>query len=344
MRELLLPLPCDFHVHVRDDDILRAVLPYHSRHFGSALIMGNVPWIGTAAALTAYRGRILTVARDHVHSHFEPRMVLSLDDSGGNLTTPATIDAAADVHAVACKLYPRGATTGTKHRGVAQPTADAMLRVYEAMVRRGLILCIHCEDPLAPRLEREEAYLSVVSEIRREFPELKVVIEHVSSRAGMEYVLGGGPGIAATVTLHHLTQTIDDALENVHNLSNPVLKYPSDRAFLRDIVQSGHPRFFFGSDSAPHRVGKKHCAVPACGCFTAPHLLPWLAHSFEQLGCLERLADFVSRFGCAFYDVFYDDEPVVRLVREDHTVPAPTGIGDLVVWPGPDTYWRMADD
>lgn len=341
MNELTIAAPDDFHVHFRGTPILEAVVPHTALHFRRALVMPNVPWIGDGHALAASRERILAACAAAGVPRFEPLMTLALEDR----TRPDQVRGARARGAVACKLYPMGATTGPRHRGVADPLHPRMRDVYGAMQDCGLVLCIHCEVPHGPRRLREERYLHVVSGIVGDFPALKVVVEHVSSRAGVEYVLGSPATVAATITLHHLTQTIDDAWENGHNKCNPVQKDPEDLTMLWSAVRDGCPKFSFGSDSAPWLESDKHCAEAACGCFTAPGLLPRLAQGFEAMGCLERLEGFVAHHGADFYGLPRNPGRV-RLVKSDRatqvprTVPVPGADEAIVVWPGPATYWR----
>jgi dihydroorotase len=341
MNELTIATPDDFHVHFRGQPVRDAVVPYTALHFRRALVMPNVPWIGDWYAMVASRDRILAACAAAGVPRFEPLMTLALEDS----TRPDRVREARARGAVACKLYPRGATTGAYQRGVSEPLAPGMRAVYETMRDCGLVLCIHGEVPSGPRRLREERYLPVVAEIVRDFPGLKVVLEHVSSQAGIEYVLEAPATVAATITLHHLVQTIDDAWENSHNKCNPVQKDPGDQARLWSVVRDGNPKFCFGSDSAPWLASDKHCAEAACGCFTAPGLLPRLAQAFEVEGCLERLEGFVSHHGADFYGLPRNPGRV-RLIRSDrHTqVPRTVHVPDageaIVVWPGPPTHWR----
>lgn len=341
MQELTIAVPDDFHVHLRGNPILTTVLPYTALHFRRALVMPNVPWIGGADSLLDSLTRIRYACAGYGLPSFEPLMTMALSD----WTTPDQVREAAEVGAIACKLYPRGSTTGTRTEGVTRPLEGPMLANYAVMRDLDLVLCIHCEQPHGPRRGREEAYLHVVSGILASTPGLRVVIEHVSSRAGVEYVLGSRDGVAATITLHHLIQTIDDAWENVHNKCNPVQKDPGDREMLWSVVRDGSDKFFFGSDSAPWLASDKHCAEPACGNFTAPGLLPRLAQAFEDRGCLHRLEGFTSHHGADFYKLLRNPGRV-RLIRSDQVTQIPSAVHvprldeSIVVWPGLETRWR----
>lgn len=317
---LTLPVADDFHLHLRSGAMLRAVLPFTAQHFHRALIMPNRPWIGDADALLAYRDEILWAAKAAGYPAFEPLMTIALEDS----TTPKMIEAAKLAGAVAAKLYPLGATTGPESggaRGVAEPLVFRINEVYRAMADLGMVLCVHAEcPPPYPRLDREHAYLSVLDGIIAAHPSLKISVEHVSDGYTARWLHSQGPNLFGTITCHHLLETIDDALETPHSLCNPVPKFDMDREILWAAVTESSGRFGFGSDSAPHPVSSKHCARPACGCFSAPGLLPRLATMFEARGLLDRLGPFVGHHGADFYGLARN-EGTVTLVKRTFKVP-----------------------
>lgn len=316
---LTLITPDDMHLHLRSGPMLRAVLPFTAQHFARALIMPNRPWIGDAHALLAYRDEIRRAAEVAGYPGFVPLMTLALEDA----TTSKMIEAARRAGAVAAKLYPLGATTGPESggaRGVAEPLSEKMREVYRAMADAGLVLCVHAETPLITRISREADYLVVVRRIVAAHPHLKVVIEHISDKDTVEFLADASSILAATITAHHLVDTIDDALESPHHLCNPVPKFDEDCGALWELIEAEHPRVFLGSDSAPHPVSAKHCARPACGVFSAPGLLPRLAQMFESRGLLHRLEGFVAQHGADFYGL-PRNEGSVTLVKREMEVP-----------------------
>lgn len=288
--------PDDFHVHLRSRPILDAVLPYTARTFARALIMPNVPWVAYVGDMMAYREQIEQVITEQGITGFTPLMTIALHDA-------STVRDVRDAHklgAVACKIYPRGATTGSQF-GVTDYMAPNLRSIYGYMSDSGMVLCIHAESPNFPRLEREHRYIYCVQDIASSFKKLKMVVEHISTEHAIYFVNRSSSNVAATITAHHLVDTIDDALESPHNLCNPVPKHAADREALWKEIRWNEGKFFFGSDSAPHLTTSKHCPRPACGVFSAPGLLPRLATEFERQGVLHKLESFVSEYGAKFY-------------------------------------------
>lgn len=273
----LITRPDDFHLHLRRGEMLRRVLPYSSGVFSRALVMPNtLPPILGGADVTAYRNEILEALPEG--HEFEPIMTLKLTDR----TTPRDIDGAAQAGAPAAKLYPAGATTNSDD-GVRN--ARNCYAAFGEMERSGMILCIHAEDPDVFVLERERRYLDTIAEIAGTFPALRIIIEHVSDAKSVEFVRAAGENIGATVTVHHLVATLDDIVGEClspHMYCKPVPKTPDDRDALREVVFAGVPRFFFGSDSAPHAPGEKEGPCGAAGVFSAPTAIPILADLFEE--------------------------------------------------------------
>ena len=291
--------PDDMHLHLRDGAMLRAVTPISARCFGRAIIMPNlVPPVVTGADAAAYRSRILDAVSEH--DDFEPLMTLYLTEE----TDPNDVAAAAAnglVHAV--KLYPAGATTNSAS-GVRD--FDRVRPVLERMAEIGLPLCVHGEvtDPAVDIFDREAVFIErVLDPIRRAIAELKIVMEHVTTRDGIDYV-GANDNIAATLTVHHLIINRNHLLAGgirPHYYCLPVVKREQHRLALRAAAVSGDPRYFLGTDSAPHPDTEKESACGCAGCFTALNALPLLAHVFEEEGALDRLEGFVSLHGAAFY-------------------------------------------
>jgi dihydroorotase len=262
--------------------------------------------------------------------------------------TPDEIRKAKEVGVTGVKSYPRGVTTNSEF-GVE--SYETYYPVFEAMEEADLILHLHGEVPAGPGISvmnAEEKFLDQLLILHASFPTLKIVLEHVSTAAAVEAVKKCGPTVAATVTAHHLDITIDDVVGCCHNFCKPVPKLPTDRDAIRQVVKEGHPRFFLGSDSAPHARSKKEGGAAAAGVFTSAYLLPYVANTFEEMGCLERLTDFVAGFGADFFGL--ERKPnSIRLVRADVVVGAALGdslADDAKVVPfraGRTLAWKMEE-
>lgn len=289
--------PDDLHLHLREGRALGAYARRAALHFARVLAMPNTsPPILTADDLRSYRALILEAA-----PRLEPLMTFKITESLGK----REVRELAAAGAVAGKLYPRGATTNSDD-GVRR--LEAAFPAFEAMEEAGLVLCIHGEEPEAPALERERAFLPSLRGVVKRFPWLRVVLEHVSSREGVEAVLELPETVAATVTVHHLLFTIDDLLGgplDPHFFCRPLLKGEADRAAIERVVLEGNPRFFFGSDSAPHPRSAKERG--AAGVYSMPVALPLLAAFFSGHGRAEALEPFVSRYGAEFYRLPLND-------------------------------------
>ena len=292
--------PDDMHLHLRDGAMLQGILPETTRHFARAIIMPNlVPPVVTGAQAASYRDRILA-ALPH-GATFEPLMTLYLTEA----TDPADVAAAHAAGLVkAVKLYPAGATTNSQS-GVQN--FDAVRPVLEKMAEIGLPLCVHGEvtDPTVDIFDREAIFIdTVLDSIRRKTPGLRVIMEHITTRQGVDYARSGGPDLAATITTHHLILNRNHILAGgirPHYYCLPVAKRESHRLALRQAATSGEARFFLGTDSAPHVDALKEHACGCAGCFTATNTMPILAHVFEEDGALPRLEAFSSMNGAAFY-------------------------------------------
>lgn len=294
-----LLLPDDFHLHLRRGRLLQAVLPYTAQYFRRVMVMPNTdPPILTADDAVAYRHEIMVALPTGVTS-FEPLMTIKLTMR----TTPAMIRAARAVGVVAAKLYPVGMTTNSDD-GVDVSQIVSLYPVFRAMSDVGMVLSIHGEMPGVTTFKREQAFLPVLAQLAGDFSRLKIVLEHVTTWEAIEAVQSLPRIVAATITLHHLLLTIDDVLGGKlmpHQFCKPVAKSIEDRIALRIAAMSGSPKFFFGSDSAPHLIAAKERAEGAAGIFTAPVLLPGLIEVFESCGCLDAFHCFVERFGSEFY-------------------------------------------
>ncbi|MCL4189948.1 MAG: dihydroorotase [Rhodobacteraceae bacterium] len=300
MTRITLRRPDDWHLHLRDGAMLAAVLPHSARHFARALVMPNlVPPVRTGADAAAYRARILAALPPDVD--FTPLMTLYLTEE----TNPRDVVCAHRAGLIAAvKLYPAGATTNSTS-GVRD--FDRIRPVLEAMAEAGVPLCVHGEvtDPEVDIFDREAVFLTrVLDPIRRATPGLRVVLEHVTTAEGLDYVRSGGPQIGGTITAHHLVINRNAILAGgirPHYYCLPVAKRESHRQALVAAATAAPPCFFLGTDSAPHPDADKEAACGCAGCYTAPVALPVLAEVFDRAGALDRLERFASLNGAAFY-------------------------------------------
>ncbi len=321
---LTLQRPDDWHLHLRDGAMLAGVLPATVRHFARALVMPNLlPPVVTAADAAAYRSRIL--AARPKGNKFQPLMALYLTEA----TDPEDVARAQrEQIALAVKLYPAGATTNSASgvRGVAK-----VMPVLERMTEIGMPLCIHGEvtDPEVDIFDREAVFLEIVLDpLRRRLPELKITLEHVTTANGVDYVMAARQNLAATLTAHHLVinrNAIFSGGIRPHYYCLPVAKRERHRLALVNAAVSGDPRFFFGSDSAPHTNAAKQSACGCAGCFTAPNALSILAAVFEREGGLDRLEAFVSHHGADWYGL-PRNEDTITLTKRETPVAYPAGI------------------
>jgi dihydroorotase len=342
---LTLARPDDWHLHLRDGAMLSAVLPHTARQFGRAIVMPNLkPPVTTTEAARAYRERILAALPAGVA--FEPLMTLYLTDN----TPPDEIRRAREsgfVHGV--KLYPAGATTNSD-AGVTDLGKCA--KTLEAMQEVGMPLLIHGEvtDGSIDLFDREKVFIDrVMIPLRRDFPALKVVFEHITTKDAAEYVRDdSAPAglLGATITAHHLLYNRNAIFQGgirPHYYCLPVLKRETHRVALVEAAISGNPRFFLGTDSAPHAKGAKEHACGCAGCYTALHALELYAEAFDRAGALEKLEGFASFFGADFYGLPRSNERVT-LKREAWTLPAEIAAGDTTVVPlrgGEQLAWRL---
>ena len=346
MDRIEIPRPDDMHLHLRDGAMLAAVLPETARHFARAIIMPNlVPPVVTGAEAAGYRDRILRALPEG--ADFRPLMTLYLTET----TDPEDVArAAADGLVQAVKLYPAGATTNSAS-GVRD--FDRVRGVLERMAAIGLPLCVHGEvtDPAVDIFDREAVFIDrVLDPVRRATPGLRVVMEHITTRQGVDYVRAGGADIAGTITTHHLILNRNHILAGgirPHYYCLPVAKREEHRLALRAAAVSGDAHFFLGTDSAPHPDRLKEHACGCAGCFTATNTLPILAHVFEEEGALARLGDFVAGFGADFYGLPRNAGRVALEKRAEPAAwPEKIAAGDETVTvfdPGFAVHWHVAD-
>ncbi|MBR9843729.1 MAG: dihydroorotase, partial [Rhodobacteraceae bacterium] len=296
---LTITRPDDWHLHLRDGAVLRAVLPETARDFARAIIMPNlVPPVVTGAEAASYRDRILSALPEGMT--FEPLMTLYLTEE----TDPADVAAAAASGLVkAVKLYPAGATTNSAS-GVRD--FDKVRPVLEKMAEIGLPLCVHGEvtDAEIDIFDREAVFIDrVLDPVRRATPGLRVVMEHITTKDGVDYVKSNDANLGGTITTHHLIINRNHILVGgikPHYYCLPVAKREEHRLALRAAATSGDARFFLGTDSAPHTDENKESACGCAGCFTATNTMALLAHVFEEDGALDKLESFASKNGPAF--------------------------------------------
>lgn len=338
--------PDDWHLHLRDGGMLKAVLPESARHFARALIMPNlVPPVATGAQAAAYRDRI--AAATPAGSGFKPLMTLYMTEA----TDPDDVaEAFASGLIAAVKLYPAGATTNSDS-GVRD--MDRIRPVLERMAEIGLPLCVHGEvtDPQVDIFDREAVFLErVLDPLCRATPGLRVVLEHVTTKDGVDYVRSRDSGVGATITAHHLVINRNHLLAGgirPHYYCLPVAKRETHRLALREAAASGDPRFFLGTDSAPHTDERKQSPCGCAGCFTATNALSVVAAALEQDGALDRLEGFASLHGPAFYGLPANAQ-TVTLEKGEKPVGFPERIetdeGPVTVFdPGFPLHWRVLD-
>jgi dihydroorotase len=325
--------PDDFHVHVRQGELLAPMVLATARHFRRALVMPNTsPPILTGHDACDYRDQIAEICPG-----LQVVMTIKLTPN----TTPQMIYSAWGLGVHAAKLYPDGVTTGSAG-GVRD--FRALSPVFDAMEEVGMILCLHGEDPGEDVfcLDREERFLETLAWILRSFPDLKVVMEHLSTAAAADFVWEYPHGnLAATVTSHHLEITLDDVIGDKlmpHHFCKPLAKRPEDRErLIQAVTEYRQTKFLLGTDSAPHQVSAKECACGAAGVFTAPLAMPLLAEIFDDAEAIGRLEAFTSVNGARFYGLPLNEDRVT-LVREEWTVPdhydgvVPLRAGKTIKW------------
>ena len=333
--------PDDWHVHLRDGDALAAVAPHTAAQFARAVVMPNLkPAVTTTAQALAYKQRIQAALPDD--SKFEPLMTLYLTDH-----TPADeIQRAHDSGVVAVKLYPAGATTNSS-AGVTDLRHTH--KTLEAMQQLGMPLLVHGEvtDPEIDVFDREAVFIDKhLAPLRRDFPQLKIVLEHITTREAAQYVAQAGAYTAATITAHHLLFNRNALFlggVRPHYYCLPVLKREIHRQALLHAVASGSDRFFLGTDSAPHAAHLKEHASGCAGCYTALSALELYAQAFEHVNALDKLEGFASFHGPDFYGLPRNKDHVV-LKRQAWTLPEALPLGQASIKPlcgGETLAWQL---
>ncbi len=344
MTSISLRRPDDWHLHLRDGAHMAAVLPFTAARFARALVMPNLkPPMTTTQSLSDYRDRILAALPRG--ARFEPVMTLYLTDR----TPPQEIRRARESgFVVGAKLYPAGATT---HSNAGVTSIDNIWATLEAMAEHGLVLQVHGEvtDPSVDVFDREHAFIDrVLARVIERVPALRVVFEHITTAAAAEFVRAARPGVAATITPQHLLMNRNAIFEGgirPHHYCLPVLKRERDRAALLEAATGDDPRFFLGTDSAPHARHTKEAPCGCAGIFSAHAAIELYAEAFDQAGRLDRLEAFASERGADFYGLPRNEESVT-LLRESWTVPERYPFGDDELVPlraGGSVAWRLVN-
>ena len=342
MERLTLKRPDDWHLHLRDGAALAAVVRDSARRFARAIVMPNLrPPVRTTEEALQYRSRILAALPEG--AAFEPLMTLYLTDD----TPPEEIERARRSGKVfAVKLYPAGATT---HSDAGVTRLSRCFHAIEKMQELGMPLLIHGEstDPAIDVFDRERAFIEEsLGPLVERFPSLKVVLEHVTTRDAVQYVEVTGPNVAATITAHHLLMNRNALFMGgirPHHYCLPVLKREEHREALVEAATSGNPKFFLGTDSAPHARALKEAACGCAGIYTAHAAIELYAAAFEEAGALSRLEGFASEFGAAFYGLA-PNRGSITLVREPWRVPESLDFGGETLVPlraGETVPWKL---
>jgi len=340
-QSLTLTRPDDWHIHLRDGDVLVNTVPDAARTFGRAIIMPNlVPPIMQASQALAYKERIL--AQRPEGNTFEPLMVLYLTDQ----TSAADIVAASEAGIVACKLYPAGATTNSAS-GVTD--INKVYPALEAMQQTGMRFLLHGEvtDGDIDIFDREKVFIDrTLKQLAKDFPALKMVLEHITTKEAVDFVSESQANIAASITAHHLLFNRNHMLVGgikPHFYCLPILKRNTHQNALIEAATSGKSQFFLGTDSAPHAQSAKENACGCAGAYTAFAAIELYAEAFEQAGALGKLEGFASHFGPDFYGLPRNSD-TITLVREDWQVPTTLALGDKPLVPlcaGETLHWQV---
>ncbi len=342
MQTLTIRTPDDWHLHFRDGEMLAETVPATARCFARAIVMPNlVPPVTNAEMAMAYKQRI--EAARPAGSQFEPLMTLYLT----NQTTPQDIADAKAAGVVACKLYPAGATTNSD---AAVKGIEALYPVFEAMQEHGILLLIHGEvtENHIDIFDREKVFIDThLRPIISAFPNLKVVFEHITTADAAEFVMECGENVAATITPQHLLLNRNDLLVGgvrPHNYCLPVLKRNTHQKALQEAVATGSPKFFLGTDSAPHAKHRKENACGCAGCYSAWSAIELYAEIFDELGIIDKFEGFASLHGAAFYGLPVN-EGSITLVNSPWQVPEVVTLADgsemVPFYAGKTLKWKL---
>ena len=342
MNEITITRPDDWHAHFRDNELLKETVSASARQFSRSIVMPNLtPPVVNAKMAKAYEARILAARPEG--SDFTPLVTLYLT----NVTTTDDIKDAKEQGILAAKLYPAGATTNSSS-GVND--IEKMYPVFEVMAKNKMLLLIHGEvtDAEIDIFDREKVFIErYLENIVKSFPDLKVVLEHITTKDAVDFVKGSSPNVAATLTPQHLMLNRNDLLVGgvkPHYYCLPILKRNTHQKALREAVISGSTKFFLGTDSAPHMKDQKESACGCAGCYSAPAALELYTQVFDELNALDKLEGFTSHHGADFYGLPRNTQKVT-LVREAWTIPNElevVGSGVIVpFWAGNKVTWRL---
>ena len=348
-KTITITRPDDWHLHVRDGTVLNDVLAHTAAQFGRAIIMPNLkPPVTTVDLAKAYEARIQKALKQLGISHFSPLMTLYLTDN----TSADEVKKASENNIIGFKLYPAGATTNSDG-GVTD--IKKAYPALEAMQRFSVPLLIHGEvtEQAIDIFDREAVFIDrILDPIRKDFPELRIVFEHITTKQAAYYVrdasTGGKNTLAATITAHHLLMNRNSLFTGgirPHHYCLPVLKREEHRIALVEMATSGNPRFFLGTDSAPHPKGEKESSCGCAGCYTAHNALGLYAEAFDSVGKLDRLEGFASHYGADYYNLPRHTE-TITLVNQPQAVPFEYPMGKSTLVPlraGETIGWSIAN-
>lgn len=338
MHTLLINRPDDWHVHLRDEEMLQHTVPASAQNFARALVMPNIkPALTTLPAIAEYRNRI--IANIPVDNLFIPYMTFYLNES---VTAEELHQAASIPYILGAKLYPAGATTNSE-AGVK--SLKALYPLLEVLQQNNLVLQIHGEVTHSDIFEREALFIEeYLKPLLTHFPKLRIVLEHISTQAAVDFVTEAPPTLAATITPHHLLYNRNQLLAGglrPHYYCLPVLKHERDQKALQRAACSGNPKFFAGTDSAPHLISTKESACGCAGIYSAPFALPLYAQLFDDLNQLDKLNHFTSLYGAEFYQLPINQERI-ELIKSPQTIPdtmplgkdrvVPMAAGETLLW------------
>jgi dihydroorotase len=340
--KLEITRPDDWHVHLRDGAALNSTAPAMAKYFGRAIVMPNLlPPVSNASQASAYYERIMA-AQKHCARQFDPLMVIYLTDN----TTAEDIRQAKAAGVVACKLYPAGATTNSSS-GVTD--IANLYPALEAMQKEGLRFLLHGEvtDDDIDIFDREKVFIDrTLQQLAHDFPELPIVMEHITTKDAAQFVTSASPAIAATITPQHLLYNRNDMLVGgirPHYYCLPILKRNIHQQELIKAATSGNPKFFLGTDSAPHTQSNKETSCGCAGCYSAYAAIELYAEAFEQAGALNKLEDFASHFGADFYGLARNTDRIT-LEKSPWQAPATLPLGDSTMVPlraGETLQWQV---
>ncbi|HAW6249343.1 TPA: dihydroorotase [Legionella pneumophila] len=338
MQTLIINRPDDWHLHLRDGEFLTHTVQASAQHFARALVMPNLkPALTNLPAIESYRNRIISAIPKQ--SSFIPYMTFYLNES----VKPEELHQAASLsYIVGAKLYPAGATTNSEE---GAKSLKALYPLFETLQTSNLVLQIHGEVTHSDIFEREALFIDeYLKPIAKHFPKLRIVLEHISTKAAVDYVSEGPANLTATITPHHLLYNRNKLLAGdirPHYYCLPILKHEKDQKALQVAATSGNPKFFAGTDSAPHAINAKENACGCAGIYSAPYAVALYTQIFDELNQLKKLNDFLSRFGAEFYQLPINQQQL-ELIKSPQTIPnsmpfgsthvVPIAAGDTINW------------